>query len=45
MEHTKEIADKYCEIYDHTHEKIEQLTDRIVNTFNKQHSYRVDLET
>lgn len=43
-EHSKRLESKIQEIYDHTTQKVHQLQDRAVSTFNKDKTYRQDLD-
>lgn len=44
-EHSKSIEDKIQEIFNHTSDKIEQVTDKFCTQFNKQASYKEPLKS
>ena len=43
-EHTKSVEDKIQEIYNHTSDKIEQVTNKFCTQFNRQASYKEPLQ-
>ena len=35
---------KFQEVFDHTHNKVDQITDRAIDQWNRLHSFRTDLD-